>query len=632
MNNLVERELHVIEYIEFQQYYAHPELISVQLDKAVKPKPIDLGALCYANREELINGRDTGSTIKARKVELDSLLKNRRPLINNLLNNLYTSGYRQTTIKASLQCFINTIDWLDSNGCSDFLDYREKTVDCYITYSDYLYEKILKGDFTQNTASQKQRTLHTIISCFYTDIKVQREIFSSAPTIPEVKDPVKAPSKYDIDSYLGVLVPFIRNLGKALMSGQGFPIGVNCGEYDVYLLASNNSNIDSPFVEAAGIWNSDAKRYKTFKEYMTPPSKYKCKSDYEKRKTIVKEYRELYTNLWCQKVINGYGRIFEFLTGGYSSEIIALNYDNAIEVVKDQAKKELVTVKFRANGAEISYTIHRKGLLLLREYIKFRNWYLDGSESDLLFFNLCQVGTLVKLDTPSRLRADYGGRHHKQLSGRVIDPIIKNLTPRKSRKFKSNILKFLGYSPKETANALQHTETTNLISYSTNNEENMANELGQFWSSVKINVKNIPITDSKETTSKNITVGRCSDYGSPHEMTPSPPLEPNCLQPHGCLFCDKYMVHADEDDIRKVCSLRYVVDAARESIDDFKAADEVFRELSVRAEFVLQEMVSQYPDIEETVIEVKRQVFKCGVLTPFWEERLSRYEELGVIV
>jgi hypothetical protein len=526
------------------------------------------------------------------------------------------------------------MEWIDNNGHSDFLDTIDKSELVCIAYHDYLYNLVLNGNYLPNTASKYQRTLKTILSSFYSD-KIFREITRVAPTILEQRNPVAAPTKNEVDGYLSVLVPFIRNLRKLLMEGVDFPMSINCGDYDVQLLHGEKKNVDSEFVNDGNlpsIWNRKEKRYRSYNEYVNDLESISA-HNFDKKISAVMSSSKKNKYSWAQFVVRGYARIFEFVTGAYSSEIVTLMYSNALDVTTNPTKKELVNLKLRAGGLTVKYCIHRKSLMLLREYLKFREWYLDGKECDLLFFNLYSAKIIGDgiLNSPTLLRADYASRFHTQLSGRVFDSSMSNISPIKSRKYKSRILKYLGYSPKETANALQHTENTNLASYSKNDEEVVIEELSNYWQAVRSSIKTIPILDPEEKESKSTTVGQCRDYGNPIEIIPTPPIEPKCTRPHGCLFCDQYKVHADKEDVHKLCSLRYVVDSARNSLKEFEAADQLFRELSIRAELVIQEIVLKFPELGEVVIEVKKQVFEYGILTPFWEERLSRYEELGVL-
>lgn len=54
----------------------------------------------------------------------------------------------------------------------------------------------------------------------------------------------------------------------------------------------------------------------------------------------------------------------------------------------------------------------------------------------------------------------------------------------------------------------------------------------------------------------HLLVGICSNYGNPNPLS-NALVKVNCKSPEGCLFCDKYRIHADEKDARKLISCRY---------------------------------------------------------------------------
>lgn len=608
---------------EFNFDWDNPEKLLLTLVGTSRKSPIPFGAICYSIRKKYKYYY---------KVNIDSLRVERREVIKNVIDSFKRKASRQQTVHSYLRDIMVVFDWIDSNGHSDFLESKSKCILAYRCWSDFLYSNVINSKYSPSTASRRQRAMGLVLDGFY-DTKTYREILASAPKFPEEKGGGRAaPSKEEVDTYLKPFINFTRNLSKSLMNGDDFPLKIDCGEYDVHLIPSLSFGVDSPFITPRALfWDSKNKRYRTDEEYINL-SKHKASAlrNFNDVQCINKGGNDKFKAMWGQYVVKAYCRILEIITGAYSSEIIPIEYEQALEFERSTIKKEFVTVKFRAGGAVQKYTIHNKGLMILKEYLKFRSWFLDGRETNLLFFNLIEERTRRTLDIPKKLDDYYSKKLHSQLKGRILDPKIKMISARNFRKYKSSILKYFGYSLKETAEALQHTEEINRLSYNRNNESDAITELSEYWKAVRINVKNIKIEDVGDN-SKDITVGHCSDYGSPRDIKGNPSIEPECLKPHGCLFCDKYLIHADENDIHKICSLKYVVDMVRENVRDYEKADTLFRELSVRVEFILQEMIIKYPKTEVTITNIKDSVFNYGLLTPFWEDRLSRFEELGVI-
>jgi len=69
----------------------------------------------------------------------------------------------------------------------------------------------------------------------------------------------------------------------------------------------------------------------------------------------------------------------------------------------------------------------------------------------------------------------------------------------------------------------------------------------------------------------------------------------------------------------------------RKASPDAVHAEALYRELSIRVELIIEELSDRSELVRHMVETVKGNVFKYGILTPFWENRLSRYEKLGVV-
>ncbi|MCY1451033.1 hypothetical protein D9M71_678780 [compost metagenome] len=69
----------------------------------------------------------------------------------------------------------------------------------------------------------------------------------------------------------------------------------------------------------------------------------------------------------------------------------------------------------------------------------------------------------------------------------------------------------------------------------------------------------------------------------------------------------------------------------RKTTADLQHAERLFKDLSIRIEFILEAVSERSKESSTLVAEVKYRVQKLGDLTPFWERRLQRYEKVGVV-
>ena len=647
-NKYINRDVQVITLHDFHKTFLNPENITIQLDSTVKAKPYDFGALCFIDREPILPGWDSSKDIKPRKVMIESLQEIRRELILKVLDNLYISGNRDASIWTKLRYFQNFIEWCDSNGHSDFLKSKDKSVEAYKSFTDFIFHRIhTSQDLNAESANSLQKGAQFFLDIYYP--QDCNEMKASTNTVEFARNSRAAPEVEDVDRYLATFVPIARNLRASVMNDD-FPFVINCGEHEGIVLPCNKS-ISSPFHKSnLNFFDDENKRYLTEGEYLVfmeemyrekgfsiaIPQWRKEHADVLDNIRIQNENHidSYYRRIWAQKVIRCYAKLIQIITGASASEVTRLTIGKDLITVKDEIKKELVTVKFRAAGLKVRYSIHRKGLTLLEEYIQFRNWYLNGRTVDFLFF--CDILSSGKLTDIKPLRSDFDSRLFKQLNGRLIHPSVKNIPPGLARKFKSVTLKYLGLSREKTAKALNHREYTNTNFYSQPSESQMKKELLSYWDVVKQSVSKMKIVDSNledvDSNIKSITVGHCDDFGNPESKIDSPSILPNCRRQYGCLYCERYVFHADNEDIHKIFCLRYVVNSVREFIPEYREADALFRDLCIRIESLIREVKERYSHLESKVDEIEYRVNELGILTPFWEERLARYEKIGVVL
>lgn len=634
-----------------------PEQVLLSLPESKNAKPIDLGCFCFSKRMERKLGWNTNRETQALPVVLESFIEHRREFVARYLDKIAVSGLRDESICSDIRAIMRTFDWADANNHTDFLASEEAAEQAYIGFTDYLYHQIQNDKLGVNTAARCQKVfMQHVIGLMFPDAeyRIKRKTYH----IKEQNNVVRAPSQHDVREYLDYLVPFIRGLRKALMNDD-FPLIIKDGKCNIHLFSSTNSPVYSPSIHGGnssifGIFDLANGRLLSLEEYVdhkvtqSLANNPDIKSTKSTLRTSYKsEYRRalksfntantdkknsFYRIFWAQKVIRGYAQLLQFLTGMNPSQLVNLKYEDAISVSKGDVKKDLVAIKYRARGRVESYPLGgAKGLKSLREYLEFRDWLLGGEQYDLLFFtNLDRCG-VVNLPVP--LRSDFQSRFYKQLKGKLFPEHVKNISLSAARKYKNIALEHIGATEEMAASHLNHSLETNRRHYSAPNIDDSTRELAEFWGAVKRSAEQIKVIASDaDISDQEITVGHCEDLGNPKVLDQDSPLAPNCQTQFGCLYCENYVCHADAEDLRKLMCLKYVIKAVREQADEFQAADDLFRGLCLRIEAVLVRMVTLYPEMDETIDAVRNEVFDLGILTPFWESRLSRYEEMGVLL
>lgn len=275
----------------------------------------------------------------------------------------------------------------------------------------------------------------------------------------------------------------------------------------------------------------------------------------------------------------------------------------------------------------VSYSIGRgPGMEILREYLKFREWVLNGRESEYLFFQAIDVDN--DSDSPKPLEKEFSTKFYSVLDGVFLPRGSGNIPPRLMRKHKSVTLHYLRHSPLLVSAVMNHTERTNLESYAGTTLSTQKEELGNYWAAIRKAAERIRA--SHNVTGVSIAVGHCDSLDNPQSDIPVVSIAPDCKTQYGCLFCVHYLVHSDEADIHKLLSFLYVIEGVRSNAPNFEFSEEIFKEVIIRVDFILDAISERSIESANLVMMVRKKVFDLGILTVFWERRLQRYERMGI--
>ncbi len=412
--------------------------------------------------------------------------------------------------------------------------------------------------------------------------------------------------------------------------------------YETFVFISVAGALITPYrQDKMPIYNYEQGRLSTVKEY-TELTGCRCgvanhylKLAHENLSAVNTNYRSEVRLRYAGKALASYQQLFALMTGAYFSEMAKIEYHDSLSWGKDYIKNDFRAVKFRAAGKDVTYNLGSKyGLDVLKDYIELRAWVLNGRSYPYLFFSLSRNG--VYIDEVIPLSVSSLKRFWKGICGVFFPSDFIVITPRQIRKYKNLVMHELGVAHQTAAAVLNHTSITNINSYMPSSPEVQKAEFSSLWAAVKKAAELISIkqVDSKGyNLDASIPAGHCNSRGRAKETSANPPITPDCdNSQYGCLYCAHYVVHADEEDIKKLLSVLYVASAVRESAEDYKRADELLGELCMRVKYILNKIKSMSNRLELLVEQQEYEVFSLGHLTPFWSHRMERLERWGTIV
>lgn len=629
----------IITLKEIEPEYSEPERLRLQLSVRTLKKPLDLGSLAYFICGKNECDRDDRGT----PVVIGSLIESRRELIVKLLESF--RGLRERSVMTYFKQTEYFVAWLNTNGYREVFASVSDSQRAYRDYTGYLNHQVHHQKRNVTSASSFQMAAARLIELIYPEDS--HYVLAGAVRIIPEKGSAAARATH-VELYRDVCLAIAQQCSDFVLGHKSYPFVVNIRDYEVVMFPSLRGAV-GPFKEAPLAYNPAERRIATVEEYIAASvgrerkglSKSSVTRDLAKAQVVLdvanQNARHWHRIHVASLAARAYACLFLIITGATPTEFAQFSWKDALEVENSPIKKELSSVKFRAGKKSTFYNIGRDaGLSILREYIKLRKWILNGVEHEKLFF---AVPAIIKQrdrinSFPDLEVTGVVSKFYDVISGTFLDPKVPRISPRKMRKYKSNVMHSARISPPMVAASLNHTEAVNRSTYAEATPEQQEAELGQFWQAIR-HAANVVRERSEKASIVGVPIatGHCDAFNQPTPISDSGPIaiEPNCHTQYGCLYCEHYVCHSDEEDVHKLMSLQYVINAVRKGAPDYAHAEVLYKELSIRIEFILSTLCERSESVRQMVDRVRAKVFEYGDLTVFWEARLSRYEKVGVV-
>ena len=592
-------------------------------------RPMDIGAVAYSDRQ--LNHNISQKHINSPTlVNLKTFRKERLFCISNIATELIAK--KNATVKTTIQAILPIFDWMDLNSHIDFLISVENMHKAYLSYTTYLIERSKTKDhpnpISLRGAKDKQWILRKLINIAFPD--QLEEVIGGIITLKGKQDSQEPVSDSYLNEYWDVNFEIFKKFSAQCYSNENFPPYIKTKNINsIYLPIQNDSK-----VLLLTPYNIDGTKVDFFcyelGDYIKGPTEKFPNKIWQAQKALQrlsKEPRAVIRLILAMYACYAFIQLFRILTRVNNAQLVTLKYSTSFASNRDQISQKFYDVKFRAGDRKVTLRIEKEGYKLFKEYIKLRNWLLDGENCEYLFFSPSSYRT----GYPKQLHRQTNYEHHCYLKAKgFLSPSSSALTDQQIRNANTHFLRDLGYISKDVADSNNHSVEVSEAIYSTPPLEKQVDELNDFWAACEsslIHIKDINSEDSQPTT-----VGSCSTNDKiPITIMKSPPIIPNCKTPQGCLFCIYYVCHADKEDIRKLLSLLFVIKVIIDKTIDFEFADETYNLLIIRIEYILNGISALSGIHEQLVNQLKNEVLNEGVLTDFWNTRLDYYETMGLI-
>ncbi len=616
----------------------HPEQVVLRYFKS---HTIDVGALCYLRRNNF--GRRTPG--EGRKVDLTSFCSKRSRQIRTLID-VFTEAFgngRQNaqTLDLLHRHFVQFMDWCDTNQHNDVLNDELLARAALRAYVEYLRRLVAQNQLNNNTAVNYQNHSREVLEAFFNVEYLDRGINILSKNIV-FETPTAVPS----DDAQGKVIAWCQSLfygiSELVIDQKPYPFAMNVPNY---LNWPDNRLWIFPCHQWCKPPGSTYKRKKgpldliayDFEnggvfELKTLESQYKAicnpKRAQRLRTTAIRKIRVANNDFRCRwRIERGILAIKAFLilfiadTGMNPSQAISLPWSNELD---DALGNPLIerqgfrSIKYRANNKSVSFEIGAKFMPHFRRFLQLRQYLLNGKQFESLFFGYKPSD----LNNPVARFTDIIGNTFDAITR--LDPTLPKVMPIEWRAAKQDHM-IRNHDPYTAARAMQHSVTTALRKYSNGSESVHQMEIGNFLS----HVESVVIENGKEIEhGETRALGVCSSPNHPVPINDKVPVQPDCKGPEGCLFCDQFRVHADDQDTRKLLSCRYCIQKTSHLANSQEQFERVFGVVLNRIDFILGEVKRKDAGMVE---KVEREVDIDGDLDPYWVIKLETLMELDLI-
>jgi hypothetical protein len=325
-----------------------------------------------------------------------------------------------------------------------------------------------------------------------------------------------------------------------------------------------------------------------------------------------------------KKALDAWFMCMLYLTTANDSTLAGYEWSKKDEYeTEHNERKEFITIKPRAVSKTIRFTFPKAFMPSFQKAIKLRSFVLDRHDFPYLFFGGGYGAKARMTKVQSR-----GG-----MSGSIVSQMIDSLDSELPRvcstaSRKDGARDALATHGIEVAlSVLQNEKDTLVGNYNGQTAEELASQVSGLMQDLHDVISGKPIDENQQSS-----MGGCGCEGElkPETFSDESPVKADCLDQKSCIFCVHYVTFPESEEIRKLLSLKYLI----ENVAYDRTEDEAFYEKEmkpwlIRIEVILDAMVEKEPKAEAMIERVWKEVHEEGLLSPYWLEWVGLLDELG---
>lgn len=609
----------------------------------------DCAKICY--KEWVSKGTAVANHIRHIVLPVKGTLRDSTSLdlIKRYIKKNIVNGVSQSTVKNSLFQLAGLFKELDKlNVEKDWSD-KNSQLNLYKKYSEKLYlnfQLALKDDKKTNIFYSYQALISNLIG-FNLDID-GLNIKTIAWQVPQEKYTHRQPISEDkLKAYSNINLLIFRKIKTFLMENKPIPLIIESKKLGVHCVESNtsrNSDYYDMFIGKNGEFLDLEQAKSIYLKFKKNIPEEKFNTIYERYKSIYGDRNKPFTTFKIRlinKAINAFAACI-FCDSSVNPSLISQlktdSFDSPIATNKT-IRTYLIKPRAKKNKVPVTFTVTFKSIL--KEFFEFREWVLNNVplhpsfETSSLLFSIIELEKKSE-DQITRLIYSYKVSHYSgfyKIWFKEKFPDVNYLTPSIIRASVTNFFNEISNSSEVTAEKAGNIPSTTRQAYTESTPEQFYSQMNEYFDAVskasyqrtRVSDKPVPVKITVNEIEGNQTtpIGQCSSVQNPQLGIGFQNIsEPTCSNPTSCLFCEKYVVHVDYIDIKKLLSLKEMTFL---SINRNKE-DEVLY-IRYRIDEILKQAATAYPETVEIIKDVEKDI-EDGNYAEYWQQQIDLITEL----
>ncbi|WP_336163017.1 hypothetical protein [Acinetobacter ursingii] len=628
-----------------KQITEHERLILVLKDKTASFsfRTLDIGTFFFAKRACSFDVSDN---------ELVASFDEKRRYFLKCFTDYLLQMDGSDLSKGLFYCIIKMfLDWIDQQKKIFDLSDKDSIIDAYRRYSKSLVDRTLLADTDEDnlaahTAKQYQRYVAKLIAyvfdCHEIDISSQAmQVQSQRYDVPIL--PI---AEQDHQKTYATLLNVFLEIHRIVVQENDFPAHFQSVDDEVF-------NFYSGFHHQVKKQHIQFGMQRYLAKYTAIPSLSKMLADFEleedseHRKRLRENRNEALYKLQQRNEdkrhiererLASYGLCIGMLlfiaqTGANLDTTQQLQLDT-MEILPSTQGRRFSGTKSRAGNKTVRPEFGVKFEPVFRKIMELREWYVQDEACDFVFPLRNEIKQLGPVSN-GRLQLI------KKFLQRIFPKMVW-ITPQQWRKHVSS--QYVELSDGDLlleVEKMGHSLDTAKKNYSRTSFKDASQQISQFFNELR------EVAVSKTRTLERISVqmldetidaqpspvGACASIHAQPEkaigFTERAPT-PNCQQFEHCLFCQHYAIHADDEDVRKLLSLKALLAYVKQKATDLIRWEQQFGVVLHRIEEVLTELSDTYVALRMRIIVIQDEV-ESGDLDAYWLNHFELLIDLGWI-